>query len=131
MHAQSVQQSQKVQRKEQIEAQRSAYVTTRIGLTNETAQAFWPVYNRYRVELDANRKSAVQMGSKKFIVDTKTDAELKDAMESRFKNEEERLKIQRKYHIEFSKILTIHQLAKFYQAEEEFKKEILKEIKRR
>lgn len=124
-------QNSKTERKGRIEAQRSAYITARIGLSQESSQSFWPVYNKYRTELESNRESSPKLGGKRQLIDDKTDIELKEFMDRRFKMVEEQLRIQKRYHQEFLKILSVRQLAKFYQAEEEFKKEIIKEIKRR
>ncbi len=124
-------QGKNAQRKDQIEAQRSAYITSRIGLSSENSRDFWPMYDKMRDELDANRDFYLRLIKPRIPLDQRTDAEVKDAIEAKFKMEEEKLRIERKYHGEFLKVLSLRQVAKLYQAEEEFKKEVLKELRRR
>jgi len=119
------------ERREQIEAQRSAYITSRVGLSADESRSFWPVYNKMRDELDANRENYLKVIRPRVPMDSRSDAEIKEAMEARFKMEEDRLRIERRYQQEFLKVLSIRQLGKLYQAEEEFKKEVLKELRRR
>ncbi|MES2629301.1 MAG: hypothetical protein V4616_10085 [Bacteroidota bacterium] len=143
---QAAKQKERAERKAQLEAQRSAYITTRLGLTTEQAREFWPVYNQYHAELVATKKLQVKKFFKKVKVmkegkeaemkviilkDDWTDAQYKETMESRFKMEEEKLKVERRYYQEFQKVLSVKQLSRLYESEEEFKREILRELKKR
>lgn len=134
------------ERRDQIDAQRSAYITTRIGLSSVEAQKFWPIYNQRQAELEVAREihlltvrepRKVYAGKTEQVVkvplteDEWTNAHCKEMIESRFKMDEEKLRIERKYYQEFLKVISIKQVALLYKAEEEFKKEILREIKRR
>lgn len=116
-------------KREQITAQRSAFITGAMGITPEKAEIFLPVYYNYIEELRVNRKYAPK--SQGFVVEGKSDVELKTLMDGRFKMLEEELRIEKKYYLEFQRILTLQELAKLYRAEEQFKKEILNELKRR
>ena len=40
---------------ERIDAQRVAFITEKVNLTPEEAQVFWPLYNRYRNQLEGLR----------------------------------------------------------------------------
>lgn len=133
------------ERREQMEAQKVAFLTIKMELTTETSQKFWPIYNSYRNELDQARRIQLKqikrierasMNTDRTIKvpvreSEMTDAEWKELIESRFRADEEKLRIEKKYYLEFQKVLTLKQLAKFYKAEEEFKREILKELRRR
>ncbi len=44
------QNSDRNQMRERIESQRVAFITSEVGLTQEEAQQFWPIYNEYRAE---------------------------------------------------------------------------------
>lgn len=44
-------------RAEKIEALKIAFITQQLNLTPEEAQKFWPIYNTYKEELAALRKS--------------------------------------------------------------------------
>ncbi|HPQ59614.1 MAG TPA: hypothetical protein PK499_13120, partial [Flavobacteriales bacterium] len=44
------------ERLQEIKAQKSAYLTQKMGLTPEEAQQFWPLYNEYDGKLEALRR---------------------------------------------------------------------------
>ena len=48
-------------RQEQIESFKIAFFTSRLDLTTEEAQVFWPVFNAYSDVLEAVRKEARQL----------------------------------------------------------------------
>src|SRR4030095_3650403 len=45
------------EQKEDIDAQRIGFITKEMDLTTQEAEVFWPMYNKYRDELEALRKS--------------------------------------------------------------------------
>ena len=44
------------ERMKEIKAQKTAYITTKLGLTPEEAQRFWPIYNEYDENREAIRR---------------------------------------------------------------------------
>ncbi len=42
--------------KERIKTLKTAYITKELNLTNEEAKEFWPIYEAYDQELEANRR---------------------------------------------------------------------------
>ena len=52
MHAQ--------QRRDNIEALHTAFITEKLNLSRDESQKFWPVYNDYRNDLDAIKKQRQQ-----------------------------------------------------------------------
>lgn len=85
-----------------IAAIKIAYITSKLNLSPEEAQKFWPVYNKYSEEL---RK-------------VRTDARQNKTPE--LETEEKILAIRKKYNTEFSKVLPAEKVNAFFKAEKEF-----------
>ncbi len=88
-----------------------AFVTKQLGLTNEEAQKFWPVYYSYSVEL---RKT--------------TQGKKADVLEM----EEGMLNVRKKYKTEFKKILnTDERVNKALTVDRDFRNAVIKEVQQR
>jgi hypothetical protein len=85
-----------------IAALKIAYITSRLNLSPEEAQKFWPIYNKYSDELRNVRIEARQ--NKKPELET----------------EEKILAIRKKYNGEFNKVLPAEKVNAFFKAEKEF-----------
>lgn len=111
-----------------IESYKIAWITQKLDLSTEDAKIFWPIYNQYTKEQQALRSDrAKKMISMRKIteIDNLSDSEV-DAMinnELAFKQRE--INIDKKYYSKFKSALPIKTLAKFYRAQETFKKELL------
>ncbi len=116
-------------KKEQIEALRVAFITKEIGLTTDEAKVFWPVYNEYLDKLEANRKAFRKKYDPKIKLEFKTDKEAEDYItaETNLKTTESAL--YKEYNDKFKKVLSVKKVALLRQAEERFKKELVKQLK--
>lgn len=115
--------------KQQLDASKAAFITTRMNLDVETAQKFWPVYNKLQQEIKSIRQQARQ--DQKSSPAEMSDDELRLAMKNRFEREQRELDLRKKYHAEFERLLSVRQISTLYRAEEEFKREVVREIRRR
>jgi hypothetical protein len=119
--------------KEKIESQKIAYITNKLALTSAEAQQFWPVYNEFSDKNDellkAFRKNNIE--DRDVNVETITDKEAMDMADDQIIQAQKILDLRKKYHAEFKKVLPAKKLLKLYQAERDFKKYLLKEIKER
>ena len=119
--------------KEKIEAQKIAYITNALDLTSAEAQQFWPVYNEFSDKneelLKAFRKNNIE--DKNVNTETISDKEALEMADAQIIQAQKLLDLRKKYHIEFKKVLPPKKLLKLYQAERDFKKFLLKEIKER
>jgi Spy/CpxP family protein refolding chaperone len=117
------------ERKEQVEAMKVAYITSRLDLTPEEAQVFWPVYNQYRGELDKIRENRRrEMKNAKDDLSGMSDAEIEKFVDGEVAFRQAELDILKKYHAQFKKVLPVRKVAKLYRAEEDFKRELLKRM---
>lgn len=118
-------------KKEEIRAQKAAYLTANMNLSENQAKAFWPVYNAFEEEMTKLRKEkrSLYKGSKKAMDVTElSDKELNDFFIQRFDFEEKELKIKREYHEKFLKVLSIQQVAALYQAELDFRRKVIQKV---
>jgi hypothetical protein len=117
-------------KKEQIASLRVAFITKELNLSSKEAQLFWPVYNEYQDKLEALRKSR-RKENKKIAPETMTDqeAEMFIDSESDFKVNEANL--QKQYYQRFKQSLPVKKVALLIKAEDDFKRELLKQLKDR
>lgn len=116
-------------KKEALEAMKVAFITQKLGLTPEEAQVFWPIYNQYETELDALRKKRKdEKVSAMDDVSKVNDKELEKVVDGEIIFRQQELDIIKKYHAQFKKILPIKKVAMLYKAQEDYKKELLKQI---
>lgn len=118
------------EQREEVEARRIGFITNEVQLSPEEAQVFWPVYNKYRDELEALRKDrANELMSAKINFDSYTDEQVSKAIDNEFNSRQKELDISRKYNTEFKKILPVKKVAKLYRAEQLFKISLLKDMR--
>ena len=112
------------QKKENIEARKIAFFTSKMDLNTEESLNFWPVVNEMNAELKEIRNKNAH--GKMILMDKKSedlsDKELEEILDARMQIGKEQMDIKIKYHEKFKKVLPIQKLAKFYQATREFKK---------
>ncbi|MCW3104261.1 MAG: hypothetical protein JWO09_2701 [Bacteroidetes bacterium] len=118
-------------KRDNIESMKIAFLTKKLDLTPEEAQLFWPVYNQYTDKLQELRKKR-RMDSKdaKHNVEEMSDKDVEAAVDSEMAFRQKELDIQKEYHAKFKAVLPIKKVAKLYQAEEQFKRVLLDELKR-
>ena len=120
------------EKKEQIETMKIAFITQKLDLTKEEAQKFWPVYNEYRDALDALRKERREK-SRSFNgnFDELSEKELTEMADNQIVYRQRELDLMKKYHAEFKGVLPIKKVAMLYRAEEEFRAQMIREMKQR
>jgi hypothetical protein len=96
-----------------VEALKIAYLTQKLNLSTEEAQKFWPIYNKYAVEI---RKARI-------------DGRLNK--EKEIDTEEKLLGIRKKYNGEFVKALSAEKVNSFFRAEKDFSGFLQKELMER
>ena len=101
-----------------VKTEKKAIITEVMQFNDTEAAAFWPAYRNYEFELDKVGDARVAL-IKDYAenYETMTDAKAKELMDKSFKFREDRLKLQKKYFQEFSKILSPVKAAKWAQLE--------------
>jgi hypothetical protein len=116
-------------RREEIEAYRTAYFTRQIGLTTKEAERFWPVYNEMQNEIQKLQKER-RMRQRGFgeELEGMKDAEIEKLINEEFISRQKELDIEKKYNEQFKSILGLKKLALYYRAQEGFKRELVRKM---
>ena len=117
-------QAHKGENKEKLEAMRVGYLTSRMKLTSEEAQKFWPIYNEMRAELEKLDKPNTTGKAPENM----TEAELRELINRQLSIEEAKLAIRRKYADKFLQVIPAIKVVRLQQAERDFKKVLLERI---
>ncbi|HTA62737.1 MAG TPA: hypothetical protein VK835_09790 [Bacteroidia bacterium] len=110
-------------KREKIEALRVAFITQKLNLTADESQKFWPVYNEYQDKLKASRKEF----RKQPDVFT-NDKEAQDYLDAELLLKQREFGLYKEYYDKIKKTIPIKKVAELRQAEEDFKKELLKQL---
>lgn len=115
---------------EKLNAYKIAFFTRRLNLTPQEAEKFWPVYNEYqnkrmqiqteraRVNRDVNQNE-LNMSEKEMIeiADKLISMEVDEAM------------LAQEYHKRFKEVLTPQKVIRLYQAENQYRLQLLNELR--
>jgi hypothetical protein len=115
-------------KKENIEAQKAAYITSQLGLTTEESQIFWPVYNEYAAKKEAITKD-FRKSNKLISPDSLSEAKAKERITAELKMQQDILDLRKEYFAKFLKVLPAVKVVKLQKAEADFKKVLLKMLK--
>ena len=122
--------SQNESKNDKVEAMKIAFLTNKLNLTAKEAQLFWPLYNEYNQKMETLRKAKKsEYDEIKSKNGTPTDKEITAYMEEVFITKQKELDLQKEYYNKYTKILSMKKVAQLYQAENQFKKELLRIIK--
>lgn len=109
---------------QQIESVKIAYITRRLELSPEEARRFWPVYNNYQKEINEvlRQKRAARLNN---------DKNADDRLAGELNFEESLLNIRKKYQKEFTKVIPSEKVLLLYQAEREFREQLIRQLRER
>ncbi len=114
---------------EEIRALKVSFITERLHLTPEQASRFWPEYNKYQDELRAVRRSFREKYQEQNKQATREQA--REFIEASLEYQQEALELKKKYKDVLLKTITPEQLAQLYDAERDFKKMLIEQLKSR
>lgn len=111
--------------KDKLEAVKIGFLTEKMGLSSAQAAAFWPIYLEYtarRRELKA--KQNVLIGEHR--IDNLPEELIVSEIKQLYQLKGQEAQLEEEYTAKFLKILTAKQVAKWYHAEREFLRILLK-----
>ncbi len=117
---------------ERIRTLKVAFITERLGLTPEEAQSFWPVYNAHDQTLQKlRRKERQRFGSQlPFLEDLSEDEASK--LLSDYRNiQKEKFEIEQQFVSDLKNVLPSKKVVLLLKAEEDFKKRLLQQVRKR
>jgi Spy/CpxP family protein refolding chaperone len=115
---------------EKFQSQKIAFITNKLKLTPKEAQVFWPVYNDYdarKQEINKSRLKAVV----RFQIEGEglTEKEASELADKYINLQKQDALLAEDFNTKFKAILPATKLLKLYQAELQFKRELLKQLK--
>ncbi|MBL7935916.1 MAG: hypothetical protein JNM51_08950 [Bacteroidia bacterium] len=121
--------AQPVSKRDKIDALRVSFINQKVNFTPQEEQLFWPLYNEYSDKLEIARKTFRQQYVKKIDFNNISDKESESYINAEIALKQKEYELFKEYFEKFKKILPIKKVALLRRAEEEFKKELIKNIK--
>ena len=116
-------------KRDKIDALRVMFITSKVALTNQESQLFWPLYNEYNDKADNLKKSFRQQFIRDVDYSTVSDKEAEAYLVAELTLKQKEYELSKEYYEKFKKVLPIKKIALIRRAEEDFKKELIKNIK--
>ena len=118
--------------RDKIESLKIGFISNQLNLSPEEAERFWPVYNKFADEMSKLKKNAKMNLVDEFSDASKmTNQEAEKQLQDMIQFKSNEVELIKKYSIEFKKVLPVQKVVMLYKAENEFKKELLKQLKER
>ena len=119
------------QKKEFIDKERIPFFTDYLNLSSQEAEKFWPLYNEYLNKKENLFKEMrnIKMKLKNSSTDI-SDSEAENLNKEYISIQEKQLKLLKEYNEKFKKILPINKVNKIYFAEREFRKYLLRQLRK-
>ncbi len=121
--------AQPVSKRDKVEALRVSFINQKVNFTTPEAQLFWPLYDEYSDKLENARKTFRQQFIKNTDFSALTDKEADAYLNAELALKQKEYELYKEYFEKFKKVLPIKKVALLRRAEEEFKKELIKNIK--
>lgn len=120
------------QKREQVKAQKVAFITDKLNLDAEAAQKFWPIYNEYMDEKEtiSNKKRELMQNmsdNQNSLSEEEFEKMGDEFIDLNLKESE----LAKEYHYKYKEALTPSQILKLYKAENQFKQFLIKQIRER
>ncbi len=112
--------------KDKVKAQRVAYITQELELSETEAQKFWPIYNTYQSEIEQLRAS-LDLKPRRDMSDKEAEEMMMAMLEGRSKE----IDIQKKYIQKMKTAVPAKKIAMLFKVEREFKEKVISNIKER
>lgn len=118
--------------KDRVETMHIAYLSQKLNLTSAEAEKFWPIYNEYKAAEEKLRKERVdnvQSVKRAGGVDSMSDADVQKVIATETDIETRELELRKEYVVKFQQALSLRKVAKFFIAEDGFKRFLLNQLR--
>lgn len=123
------------QRGQKMESDKVAYISTRMNLTVQEAEKFWPVYNKIveeqKAQMQAVReaKKALRAATKKEEGKELDQENISKCLKAYVDAQKKVQNVPIKYYAELTKVLSAEKVAKYYMAEDSFRTQQIKKMR--
>jgi len=115
---------------ERLNAYKIAFFTRSLNLTTQEAEKFWPVYNEFqnkRTEIQQERAQLNRRINQSGM--TMSDAERTEAADNLINLDIKEANLSLEYHKKFKEILSPAKVLRLYQAENQYRQQLLNELR--
>jgi hypothetical protein len=115
---------------EKFRTQKIAYITAQLELTQKEAEVFWPVYNEYDEKKEDINIERLKL-ARKYLrnANTMTDKEASDLADKYVLLQKQEADLAAEYNKKFKEVISAKKVLKLYQAELQFKRKLLKQLR--
>ncbi|MCS5489361.1 hypothetical protein [Algoriphagus limi] len=96
---------------ERLEAARVAFITTRLDLSSEQAEKFWPIFNEYNKKREANLKEIADLTPRNQSSEL-TNEQAKEVISKRFSIQKQMIVEEEKFVEKVSQVISYQQILK-------------------
>ena len=115
---------------ERLNAYKIAFFTRSLNLTSQEAEKFWPVYNEFQNKKTDIQQERAQLNRKINQTGmTMSDTERSEAADNLVNMEVKEANLSLEYHKKFKEILSPAKLLRLYQAENQYRQQLLNELR--
>lgn len=119
-------------RQEQMKAAKIGFITRELNLSEEEAQKFWPVYNKFDNEREVHRRKMLALRLEANEAGGQLTAkEAEAAVEQYLQLRQEEVDMEKKFYQSVKKVLPAEKVALLFQAEKRFQRELLRNLQQR
>ncbi len=117
---------------ERLNAYKVAFFTKRISLTPQEAEKFWPVYNEYQEKKNLiQQERSVLLKNINLYAESMSEKELTESGDKYISLEMKEAELAVQYHARFSSFLSPGKVIRLYQAENQYRMQLLNELQDR
>lgn len=113
----------------EMRAAKIGFFTRFLALDEEEAEKFWPVYNKYEEEREAQRKKMMGLRLNKESAEAISEKEAEALVEQYLQLRQEEVALEKRFYASVKKVLPVEKVAKLFQAERQFQREILRSMR--
>lgn len=120
------------QARDRIKTLKVAFITEKIGLTSEEAQAFWPIYNKHEEALETiRRKERMELRSQISSAESLSESESEALLDKMLALQNERHREEQDFMANIRKVIPAKKALLLIKAEEDFKRQLLQQYRKR
>ncbi len=116
------------ERKERIESYKIAFITSRLQLTPQEAEKFWPVYNEFDAKKESIRKSARDRNKEYNTADKVTDKQATELIEADLTEMQANVDLMKEYYGKIKAVLPPQKIVLLIHAERQFRRDLIQKL---
>lgn len=116
------------EKRQELEAQKVAFITEKVGLTTEEAEQFWKLYNEFKKQMCDLNKQEKEVHRR--VNENTTELEYSEINKELSLISEKKQRLRQAYNEKYLHVLSAKKLYQFYKAEESYKKLLLNKLQK-